>query len=54
MLGVKWGHHDVVKLLLDHGADTQLQTLEWESALSLALLSEDSAMITLLEEKASV
>ena len=54
MLGVKWGHHDVVKLLLDHGADTQLQTSEWESALSLARLSEDSAMITLLEEKASV
>ena len=54
MLGVKWGHHDVVKLLLDHGADKQLQTLEWESGLSLALLSEDSAMITLLEEKASV
>ena len=54
MLGVKWGHHDVVKLLLDHGADSQLQTSERESALSLAQQSEDSAMITLLEEKASV
>ena len=43
------GHVDVAKLLLDHKADVDLQSLKWECALSLAMLRGHTEIIALLE-----
>jgi ankyrin repeat protein len=51
MYAIRLGYLDITKLLLHHGADVNLQSAEWESALSL--VGSNPEMFTIIHKAVS-